>query len=80
MSQGRLETEALAGSAPRGQGASADAALGSALLHSDKDMREQGHVLDSIQRRLVALGLEVEILATVDRSVLPVRILEYREP
>ncbi len=34
----------------------------------------------SSRGRAESTGLEVEILATVDRSVLPVRILEYREP
>jgi len=53
----RLLTEALAGSAPRGATASEDAALGNALLNSEKDLREQRHVLDSIHRRLEPLGL-----------------------
>lgn len=34
----------------------------------------------SSRGRAESTGLEVEILATVDRSILPVRILEYREP
>lgn len=53
----RLLTEALAGSARRGASASEDAALGNALLLSEKDLREQRHVLDSIRRRLEPLGL-----------------------
>jgi menaquinone-specific isochorismate synthase len=57
VSQGVLQTEALAGSARRGAGASEDAALASTLLHSEKDLREQRHVLDSIKRRLDDLGL-----------------------
>lgn len=57
VSKGVLETEALAGSAPRGAGASEDAALADALRHSEKDLREQRHVLDSIVRRLTPLGL-----------------------
>jgi menaquinone-specific isochorismate synthase len=57
VSQGVLQTEALAGSARRGAGASEDAALAATLLHSEKDLREQRHVLDSIKRRLDALGL-----------------------
>ncbi len=81
VSQGRLETEALAGSASRGQGASEDAVLGSALLHSDKDQREHRHVLDSIQRRLAGLGLSVETdarpgllrLANVQHLCTPIR-------
>jgi menaquinone-specific isochorismate synthase len=57
VSKGVLETEALAGSARRGASASEDAALGAALLASEKDLREQRHVLDSIVRRLAPLGL-----------------------
>lgn len=57
VSKGVLETEALAGSAPRGAGASEDAALAAALQRSEKDLREQRHVLDSIVRRLTPLGL-----------------------
>jgi menaquinone-specific isochorismate synthase len=57
VSKGVLETEALAGSARRGASASEDAALGAALLSSEKDLREQRHVLDSIVRRLAPLGL-----------------------
>ncbi len=60
VSKGVLETEALAGSAPRGAGASEDAALADGLLHSEKDLREQRHVLDSIVRRLTPLGLTPE--------------------
>ncbi|WP_052362381.1 isochorismate synthase [Geminisphaera colitermitum] len=57
VSQGVIETEALAGSIRRGQSASDDAALGSALLASEKDLREHRHVLDSILRRLAPLDL-----------------------
>lgn len=57
---GALQTEALAGSARRGATASEDAALGGALLRSDKDLREQGMVLASILRRLAPLGLQPE--------------------
>ena len=60
VSKGVLETEALAGSARRGVGASEDAALGSALLSSEKDLREHQHVLDSITRRLAPLGIKPE--------------------
>ncbi len=64
VSKGVLETEALAGSARRGLGASEDAALGAALLESEKDLREQRHVLDSIVRRLEPLGLTPRFPAT----------------
>ncbi len=57
VAAGRLRTEALAGSAPRGRTAVEDAALARQLLHSAKDMREQGLVLDSILRRLGNLGV-----------------------
>jgi len=58
--EGRVAlTEALAGSAGRGGTASEDAALGGALLRSDKDLREHRIVLDSILRELGPLGLEL---------------------
>jgi menaquinone-specific isochorismate synthase len=64
VSKGVLETEALAGSARRGAGASEDAALGAALLNSEKDIREHRHVLDSIVRRLEPLGLSPRFPST----------------
>ena len=60
VSKGVLETEALAGSAPRGQSASADAAFGAGLLASEKDQREHQHVIASIRRRLEPLGLVLD--------------------
>ncbi|HYC72502.1 MAG TPA: isochorismate synthase [Opitutaceae bacterium] len=57
---GRMHTEALAGSAPRGATASEDAALARELLHSDKDLREHRLVLESIARRVGDLGLRLE--------------------
>lgn len=57
---GRMHTEALAGSAPRGDSASADAACAQALLHSEKDLREHRLVLESIARRVADLGLKLE--------------------
>lgn len=57
VSQGVLQTEALAGSVRRGASASEDAALAAGLLGSEKDRREQDHVLASIKRRLEGLGL-----------------------
>ena len=53
-----LQTEALAGSAPRGRTAPEDARLGRALLGHDKDLREHRVVVESIVRRLQGLGLE----------------------
>ena len=88
VSKGVLETEALAGSTRRGATASEDAALASALLHSDKDAREQREVLDDIVARLTPLGLSLEFVAqpqlrrlanvqhlhTPVRAVLPERV------
>jgi len=79
--QGTLETEALAGSIGRGAGASEDAALAGALLHSEKDLREQRDVLDDIVTRLAPLGIRPEFpaqpqvrrLANVQHLHTPVR-------
>jgi menaquinone-specific isochorismate synthase len=57
---GRLETEALAGSASRGKTAAEDAALATELLRSDKDLREHTLVLDSIRRRLARCGIAMD--------------------
>ncbi|MEX2045499.1 MAG: isochorismate synthase, partial [Opitutus sp.] len=81
VSKGVLETEALAGSIGRGASASEDAALASALLHSEKDLREQRQVLDDIVARLRPLGLvpefsnqpQVRRLANVQHLLTPVR-------
>jgi menaquinone-specific isochorismate synthase len=56
---GFVYTEALAGSTARGATASEDASLGTRLLRSEKDVREQRIVLESILRRLTPLGLEL---------------------
>ncbi len=60
VSQGIVETEALAGSIRRGLGASEDAALAAALLRSEKDLREHRHVIASITRRLEPLGVRLD--------------------
>ena len=60
VSQGVMETEALAGSARRGAGASEDAALAAGLLRSEKDLREHRHVIASITRRLDPLGVRLD--------------------
>jgi menaquinone-specific isochorismate synthase len=81
VSKGMLETEALAGSIRRGATASEDAALAGALLHSEKDLREQRQVLDDIVARLQPLGLAAEFseppqlrrLANVQHLLTPVR-------
>jgi len=56
----RMHTEALAGSAPRGDSASEDAAFARALLQSEKDQREHRLVLESIECQLADLGLKLE--------------------
>ncbi|MCF3648802.1 isochorismate synthase [Synoicihabitans lomoniglobus] len=60
VSQGMLEADVLAGTIRRGVGAVDDAAMGAALLASDKDQREHAVVLASVRRRLEALGLALE--------------------
>lgn len=60
VATGRMHTEALAGSAPRGKSASEDAAFARALLQSDKDLREHRLVIGSIARRVADLGLALE--------------------
>ncbi len=60
VAEGRMHTEALAGSAPRGESASEDAAHARALLASEKDLREHHLVLESIARRVADLGLKLE--------------------
>lgn len=60
VASGRMHTEALAGSAPRGKSASEDAALARALLQSDKDLREHRLVIGSIERRVADLGVKLE--------------------
>jgi menaquinone-specific isochorismate synthase len=64
VSGGELLTEALAGSIRRGATASEDAALGAALLRSDKDRREHDFVLQSISRRLEPLGIALRLAAS----------------
>ena len=58
--EGRMLTEALAGSAGRGATASEDAALAAALQRDDKELREHQLVLGSIAEALVSLGLRPE--------------------
>jgi menaquinone-specific isochorismate synthase len=55
--QGRLVTDALAGSAPRGQTTAADTALGQQLLNNPKEQREHQLVLDFIVQQLQQEGL-----------------------
>ena len=55
--QGRLVTDALAGSAPRGMTAAADRDIGQQLLNTAKEQREHQLVLEFIVQRLRAQGL-----------------------
>lgn len=57
VKEGQLTTEAIAGSAPRGETAGEDALLGRHLLSSGKDLQEHCYVRDSIVRRLQKVGL-----------------------
>lgn len=61
VTQKRLFTEALAGSAPRGTSAREDASLGAGLLASDKNVREHLMVIDSISRRLCSLNIQPSV-------------------
>lgn len=60
VEKGRLLTEAIAGSAARGENASEDANCARELLSSDKDKREHGFVIESIRRRLSSLGIKID--------------------
>ncbi|MGB0743085.1 MAG: isochorismate synthase [Opitutales bacterium] len=55
---GRLLTEAIAGSAPRGASASEDARYACGLLESEKDLHEHACVRESILRRLAKVGVK----------------------
>lgn len=57
----QLITDALAGSAPRGQTTREDAAFAQALLNSEKDNYEHQVVVDFITRKLTSLGLIPEL-------------------
>lgn len=52
-----LETEAVAGTAPRGPSAGKDAHLGKTLLGREKEVREHRLVIDSMLRRLKSIGI-----------------------
>lgn len=55
----RIETEALAGTRPRGATPEADARLGEELLASDKEQREHAHVSRSIDTVLRGLCIDI---------------------
>lgn len=56
-----LGTDALAGSAPRGQTVTEDAHLANRLLSSEKERREHQVVVDFITQRLLRLGLQPQM-------------------
>ncbi len=60
VATGRMRTEALAGSAPRGTTASEDATFARTLLKNEKELREHRLVLEAIRRRLSNLPLRLE--------------------
>ncbi len=60
LREGRLQSEAVAGTRPRGASAGTDAELLGELLESDKDRREHAVVQSAVRRRLEALCTGVE--------------------
>jgi menaquinone-specific isochorismate synthase len=72
---GKLLTEAIAGSAPRGLTAGEDAKYGRALLESEKDQREHACVRDSILRRLKKVG--VDAMAEPEPRLLPLANVQH---
>lgn len=73
--EGRLLTEAIAGSAPRGRNAGEDAGFARALLDSEKDLHEHACVRDSILRRLERVGIEG--IADQDPRILPLANVQH---
>ena len=71
IEKNHLQTEALAGSAPRGTSAGEDAHFASQLLSSEKDLREHQFVAESIQRRLADMGIEATLDSRTSLRVLP---------
>ncbi len=68
---GRVVTEAIAGSAGRSHDAAEDARLAGELLNSDKDRREHQHVVESIRRHLSSLGISTQASRDPGLLVLP---------
>lgn len=67
----QLETDALAGSAPRGKTVTEDTAFAYRLLSSEKERREHQFVLDFITNRLLDLGLMPQLLPMPQLLKLP---------
>jgi menaquinone-specific isochorismate synthase len=53
-----VESEALAGTAPRGEGAAEDAALAATLMSSEKQLREHAAVARAVKAALESCGLD----------------------
>lgn len=62
---GRVYSEALAGTRPRGASSQADDALCEELAHSEKDRREHAYVIDAIEEALAKLCTAVHRDETV---------------
>jgi menaquinone-specific isochorismate synthase len=58
----KVETDALAGSAPRGETPESDLYLAQQLLLSEKDRHEHQLVIDFITKKLMELGLDPKML------------------
>lgn len=71
VESGRLFTEALAGSAPRGANVREDARLGADLLSCEKDLHEHRLVVESIVKRLGDVGLIIKPPSTPRLLKLP---------
>jgi len=56
---GYIQSEALAGTRPRGDSEAADAAFADVLLHDDKELREHGYVADGIRGAFESLCRDV---------------------
>lgn len=81
VQHGHLATMALAGSAPRGTDAAADAALGAGLMQSAKNRQEHAIVVETLRDLLAPLSTELTIppsphllaLANVQHLETPIR-------
>ena len=60
FSEGSFETEALAGTIPRGKNMEEDRLLAETLLESHKEREEHRYVLEQIQRKLAGLSDDLE--------------------
>ncbi|MCU0566320.1 MAG: isochorismate synthase [Oculatellaceae cyanobacterium Prado106] len=75
LHQGRLVTDALAGSAPRGKTMAEDDAFAQRLMQTDKERREHQVVVDFIAQRLVQLGLQPKYASSP--KILPLSNIQH---